>query len=565
VEPVQSDDLPQYPFGPLLRSLRKRAGLSQEELAREVDFDKSYISRLELGSRPCPLETAEILASALGLFGDERQQFLLTAQQDAVFREIDKREEELLAVDEGAFTPRPALITGKVASGGQWPLIAESVIADRTFHAVVEPGEAVAELEQELREGRKLEYLAPRLTEETVNDLLARYEGNEDAGALGAELLTRGQGARVRRYPVLCYRAGAGQALNSVLPREEVDARRGSVIEPPQVLVRDPFPRLRRWLAANPQGTPREAERATSWGWNLCMEGLRREGGNLVLSARLAEYGLIMDSCDSLIDEACGAALGGAGITGKMPLRDLLEAADKPLVSAHKRAAGIGIAALITCVCRQSDGRHVLDALIGRRSLNVGTYADTWHVAPAGMFNWRFDANEPNGSPARPWGSYDPGDLLRSVLSEYAEETRNLGELEDNRRRPYLEGLQVVRELCEVARFEFTGIAVDLANLRPEVCVLIYVPDADWHGRQEFDLNYEYGEQGRPVGHESKDHRRQLTAVTVADEYEDLDDAALAKLDPAETVAAGAAAFWLGVDRARELYREDLARHRRAT
>lgn len=53
-------------FGPHLRKLRERAGLTQGELAGER-YDRSFIAKLEAGASLPSLETIGELASALGL------------------------------------------------------------------------------------------------------------------------------------------------------------------------------------------------------------------------------------------------------------------------------------------------------------------------------------------------------------------------------------------------------------------------------------------------------------------------------------------------------------------
>jgi transcriptional regulator with XRE-family HTH domain len=55
-------------FGKLLRKARKRAGLTQPELAEKVGVNKSYISKLETGVfSPPSRQVAHKLADALGL------------------------------------------------------------------------------------------------------------------------------------------------------------------------------------------------------------------------------------------------------------------------------------------------------------------------------------------------------------------------------------------------------------------------------------------------------------------------------------------------------------------
>ena len=54
-------------FGARLRSVRHQAGLSQERLAEQAGFDRTYISLLELGKRAPSLIGIGRLARALGV------------------------------------------------------------------------------------------------------------------------------------------------------------------------------------------------------------------------------------------------------------------------------------------------------------------------------------------------------------------------------------------------------------------------------------------------------------------------------------------------------------------
>ncbi|MFI6325541.1 helix-turn-helix domain-containing protein [Nonomuraea sp. NPDC050556] len=69
-------------FGKLLRKLRLRAGLTQEQLAAQSGLSARSISRLELGLIAAPrVTTLALLAESLGLDTSEREQ-LVTAAQD---------------------------------------------------------------------------------------------------------------------------------------------------------------------------------------------------------------------------------------------------------------------------------------------------------------------------------------------------------------------------------------------------------------------------------------------------------------------------------------------------
>ena len=54
-------------FGRRVRSLREKAGLSQEAFADRCDLDRTYISGIERGKRNVSLRNIEAIADALNL------------------------------------------------------------------------------------------------------------------------------------------------------------------------------------------------------------------------------------------------------------------------------------------------------------------------------------------------------------------------------------------------------------------------------------------------------------------------------------------------------------------
>lgn len=61
---MQADEILKQ-FGDVVRSRRKRLGLSQEELAFEAEMDRTYISGIERGKRNISLLNIYRLAAAL--------------------------------------------------------------------------------------------------------------------------------------------------------------------------------------------------------------------------------------------------------------------------------------------------------------------------------------------------------------------------------------------------------------------------------------------------------------------------------------------------------------------
>jgi hypothetical protein len=143
---------------------------------------------------------------------------------------------------------------------------------------------------------------------------------------------------------------------------------------------------------------------------------------------------------------------------------------------------------------------------VTRRSTDVQTHPGFHHVAPSGIFapldyNW-------HGWPKE-------FSVQENVLREYAEEIFNYKELElrDNHLPSGFRQVPPVARLLEAAKrgdvaIRYCGVGIPLLTLRPEIYVLIYVPEEAWFegqiGLAEYvdrrppKLNWEYNpESGR--------------------------------------------------------------------
>ena len=97
--------------------------------------------------------------------------------------------------------------------------------------------------------------------------------------------------------------------------------------------------------------------------------------------------------------------------------------------------------------------------------------------------------------------------------------------------------------------FFFTGIAINLFNLRPEICTLLYIRTPDWFeynsmkapigerffGNEEFK-NSGYAKSDCPFGFHIRYNNQDTELVSNG------------RLYPDRMVPSGAAAFWLGID-----------------
>jgi tetratricopeptide (TPR) repeat protein/transcriptional regulator with XRE-family HTH domain len=125
-------------FGQLLRQLRTRAGLSQEELARAAGLSTRTVSDLERGiNQTARAETARLLAAALALTGLDRDEFLAAARgRDLPGSPVAAT--RALPRDIASFTGRTAELTrlAAAAAGGGICLIGGMAGVGKTAFAV---------------------------------------------------------------------------------------------------------------------------------------------------------------------------------------------------------------------------------------------------------------------------------------------------------------------------------------------------------------------------------------------------------------------------------------------
>ena len=222
-------------------------------------------------------------------------------------------------------------------------------------------------------------------------------------------------------------------------------------------------------------------------------------GDKVAMSVNTATYGQIVRTSDSLVNEfAVFADLSVRSAFRKRPRplvfdgKDLLKVLpwrrqvhswddqDTLLIAPRRRAAGLGMS--LSLASRTADGAEVF---VARRSAKVGTYPDVLHVIPSGMMN------------ARAQGQHTAADLAAlprlTMMSEFLEECFDVEELTGHSAGNFAKRVAQKAEEFGVSDLEplFTGLAVDLLNLRTEVCGVLDLTD-----RQDvvdaFNLSWEY-------------------------------------------------------------------------
>lgn len=216
----------------------------------------------------------------------------------------------------------------------------------------------------------------------------------------------------------------------------------------------------------------------------LAMRGLGIQGGNLVLDAVTANYGQVVDTCDCLTTEAyLLASLMEVGELEKCTIDEALECLPwrrhlhiqeggivPALLRPRHRAAGLGMACLTVLApgSVQTPPCEVRAVWV-KRGANVAVLSDIFHVVPAGMVA------------CMETGNVEPRDMLTLMYKEFLEELFDDKDAEMLRGRSDIES-HVTNNIKDrlypndpdgrLVTIAQTGLAVDLTNLRLEICML---------------------------------------------------------------------------------------------
>ncbi len=171
----------------------------------------------------------------------------------------------------------------------------------------------------------------------------------------------------------------------------------------------------------------------------------------------------------------------------------------------------------------------------------VAMHAGMLHVIPSFMI-------EPTSLDID--GDFSP---TRQFRREYLEELFDRKDLIEATEDPDIDHDPVMEVLDELfrdghAKLYFTGIAVNLLNLRPEICTLLWIDTQRWyrlhttHPRKELRFRFNYEIMKMPeMAIDSE--KAVFKATYKADDHE---FAVTNKFEPAEFIPPGAAAVWLG-------------------
>ena len=214
-----------------------------------------------------------------------------------------------------------------------------------------------------------------------------------------------------------------------------------------------------------------------------------------------------------------------------------------PVTNGKGRSTAIAISTLIS----YNDGENYNLLIKNRSQTATAVHNGLLHVVPSFMFqpivgNIDFEFS-----------------VLHNIYREYLEEIFDIPEedhsftvdsIYKNANIKYLDTLLKNGE----AELYFTGIAVNLLNLRPEICTLLLIKSPEWYKLHSMGMEYEKEKLNRfkfnnefvsyiEFGQNIEDFIYEFKFIR--NEHKLFDDY---PIYPHKMVPPGAAAFWLGFD-----------------
>ncbi|MFP3567293.1 hypothetical protein [Paraburkholderia sp. SIMBA_030] len=208
-----------------------------------------------------------------------------------------------------------------------------------------------------------------------------------------------------------------------------------------------------------------------------------RFGDAITLDCGMGTYFGALRTCDVLEWEILAfVAEAQRGAKSVEPLLNALKCrmrvhslSAQPVMQPTGRSAAVAVSTVV--VFRRADDYGVI--LQRRSAAGVAVHGDLWHVAPSFMF-------QPiAGDTAREYS------VVHNIYREYLEELFRVKEASQAPSvisHDYFYGnrnLIFLRSLLDRgdASLLFTGVAVNLLNLRPEICTVLHISSPDWFSK----------------------------------------------------------------------------------
>ncbi|MSU61059.1 MAG: hypothetical protein EXS31_01480 [Pedosphaera sp.] len=316
------------------------------------------------------------------------------------------------------------------------------------------------------------------------------------------------------------------------------------------------FRRLRSQENSHPQG---------SWnGATYDMDSIVQTKRGPKLSCKMGRYFLSVSTSDTLEDELVTALSSNPDspvtleqLSHRKWLHDRIAGHD-PVCAGACRSSAVGLTALTVFL---DQNKHYC-CFVHARSRAVQTYHDLFHVIPSGMF-------QPQYLPAEPQREFS---IKHVFLREFYEELYDAKDVERDGGYPNPEHFyekRPVKRILEMlnsdnprfgARLYFTGLGVNLMNLRADICALLLIRDQNWfehEGRQDeapLKFNFEYwradGAKSVPASPDSLGTDK-ITRLCPLNDQLEIIESHRKHLHSSTTVSMAAAAIQLGLKVAR--------------
>ena len=265
--------------------------------------------------------------------------------------------------------------------------------------------------------------------------------------------------------------------------------------------------------------------------------------GRLELRCAMGTYFLALDTCDALEWEILSKATTTLRSSDEesfrrfdkqLPLRSALhKQVSDPIHDGSHRSVAIAVS---TLVAYKNEGSFYL--WIQKRSEEVAVHVNLHHVVPSFMF--------------QPIIGFLDGEfsITHNIYREYLEELFNVSETPGAVHWKYFYNyppLKILRNWIEQGTGEaelfFSGIAVNLLNLRPEICTVLLIRSEEWFKKYSQPLSEQEG------FHLNSEFLGGVIPIPYKAPYEGRDKELMQQwpLKAKDMVPPGAAAFWLGV------------------
>jgi len=290
------------------------------------------------------------------------------------------------------------------------------------------------------------------------------------------------------------------------------------------------------------------------------MTEAKPQDGKTIISFDIGRYDLMIDTCDCLQDELLSVCaedarwkqLGTAELLEKLPLRRRLhECVKDPVRDGQGRSTAMAMSVLTSFRDAQAENNSFVWAR-RRSGRGVAVNPGAIHVIPSFMFQPEY------GYPDEEFN------LLYAIRKEFLEELFNAKPPPGEVQYTWFDYHPPIVDLDNMlatgqAELWYTGLIVNLLNLRPEICCVLRILDQEWFTRSSYAggkvpgtylaINEEF------EGHEVVEQQGRPFLPRVKYNRTDTDETLLVAsgMTPGGSVPPGAAAFWFGMDLIRQL------------